>query len=154
MLIRESDPKHRSGQHAHDRSLQLQGLFGIHKILTAQQRGEQRILTGCAQFLNGFCSFILSKTLLNSAHAVVMFLPVYLRLLANERRPPPPPPYVRGRSSRGRASLSVNGRPLNSWPLSAFIAAVACVLSLMVTNANPRDLPVIRSIIRRPSLTW
>src|SRR5206468_7414037 len=80
-------------------------------------------------------------------------LRTYRRLFANERRPPPPPPG-RGRSSRGRASFTVNARPLSSWPLSAVIAALACALSSMVTNANPRDLPVMRSIMRRTSLTW
>jgi hypothetical protein len=36
MIVRERDPKHRSGQHAHDRSLQLERLFKVHKILTVE----------------------------------------------------------------------------------------------------------------------
>src|SRR5215467_1950865 len=34
------------------------------------------------------------------------------------------------------------------------MAALAWALSFMVTNANPRDLPVTWSMIRRTSLTW
>mgnify|MGYP003694099465 CR=1 FL=1 len=42
---------------------------------------------------------------------------IYRRLPANERLPPPPD--GRGRSSRGRASLTLSVRPFNSLPLSA-----------------------------------
>src|SRR5688572_31176073 len=37
-------------------------------------------------------------------------------------RPPPPPPRLPPRSSRGRASLTVKLRPLNSFPLNCAIA--------------------------------
>src|SRR5207248_405786 len=57
------------------------------------------------------------------------------------RRPPP--------SLRGRASLTVSGRPRNSAPLRASIAFWASLSSLISTNPKPRDRPVSRSMI-----TW
>lgn len=46
--------------------------------------------------------------------------PLRARSPPNSRRPLLPPPA--GRSSRGRASLTVKGRPLKSWPFRAWIA--------------------------------
>src|SRR5581483_6694221 len=72
--------------------------------------------------------------------------------------PPPPPPYPRppppgGLGSRGRASLTVNGRPSTVCPLNFEIAFCASSSELMVTNAKPRDLPVNLSCIRVTSCT-
>lgn len=63
--------------------------------------------------------------------------------------PPPPPPNPPARGSRGRASLTVSGRP---WKLKLFSASTAALASAsfgISTNPKPRDRPVSRSRI-----TW
>src|SRR5258708_13100416 len=128
MIVRGSDPKHGTGQDRRNRVFQLYGFFRIGHVVNAFEAvGDVSI----PSFVGMQSPSPTDK-------------PVYRRSLPNERPPPPP----RGRSSRGRASLTVNVRPLTSRPLSALIAALACAPSFIVTNANPRDLPVMRSIIR------
>jgi hypothetical protein len=63
-------------------------------------------------------------------------------------------PYHRGRrgplrSSRLRASLTVNGRPPNDVPFSPAIAAWASELFGISTKPKPRGRPVSRSVIIR-----
>src|SRR5918996_934514 len=66
-------------------------------------------------------------------------------------RPPPPPRLPR--SSRGRASLTVRLRPLNSLPLNCEIAASPSSLEDISTNPNPRERPVSRSSITEADST-
>src|SRR6202163_879488 len=68
----------------------------------------------------------------------------YQRDFVNERFAP---------SSFGRASLTVRLRPSRFLPSRAAIAALPSEALLMVTNANPRDLPVMRSVTRCTSVT-
>src|ERR1700731_5128508 len=56
-------------------------------------------------------------------------------------------------SSFGRASLTVRLRPSRFLPSRALIAALPSAALLMVTKANPRDLPVMRSVTRYTSVT-
>ena len=56
-------------------------------------------------------------------------------------------------SSFGRASLTVRLRPSKFLPSRALIAALPSATLLMVTKANPRDLPVMRSVTRCASVT-
>src|SRR5438477_3901783 len=126
MLVGQSDPEHGAGKDRHDRSFQLKSFFGVHD---REQAGSEILEAGCNNRFR-----------------------IYRRLPAKERLPPPP--YGRGRSSRGRASLTLRGRPFSSLPLSALIAASASAFSFMVMNAKPRDLPVMRSIISATSPTW
>ena len=73
--------------------------------------------------------------------------------------PPPPPPNPRpppppaGRSSRGRASFTVNARPSTVLPLNSLTAFVASSSEDIVTKAKPRDLPVNLSWISMTSCT-
>ena len=53
----------------------------------------------------------------------------------------------------GRASLTVRLRPPMSAPLRAVIAARPSSSELMVTNPNPRERPVVRSIMTIASVT-
>ena len=57
-------------------------------------------------------------------------------------RPPPPP------AGFGRASLTFKARPPTFAPFNAVIARSASSVSVISTNANPRDRPVSRSVIR------
>jgi len=58
-------------------------------------------------------------------------------------RPPPPPP---GRSALGRASFTLIVRPPTSFPFSPAMAFSPSSAFAISTNANPRDLPVSRSV--------
>src|ERR1700736_399914 len=68
----------------------------------------------------------------------------YQRDLGEERFAPSP---------FGRASLTVRLRPSKFLPSRALIAALPSATLLMVTKANPRDLPVMRSVTRCTSVT-
>jgi hypothetical protein len=59
-----------------------------------------------------------------------------------------PPRCWPSRSSRGRASLTVKGRPPRSVPCSPAMAARACVASGIPTKPKPRGRPVSRSVDR------
>ena len=54
----------------------------------------------------------------------------------------------------GRASLTVRLRPSRNLPSRAAIAALPPAALLIVTKANPRDLPVMRSVTRCTSVTF
>src|SRR5712671_4438318 len=75
-------------------------------------------------------------------------LPAYQRLF---RRGPPLPDR---RSVFGRASLTVNARPLSSLPLNPSIARCASASTFISTKANPLCCPVSRSvaIVTRPTV--
>src|SRR5262249_53919082 len=68
--------------------------------------------------------------------------PPPLRLPPAGRPPPAPPP-----SPLGLASLTFIGRPPRFAPLRALIALSASASFGISTNANPRDLPVSRSVM-------
>jgi hypothetical protein len=57
-------------------------------------------------------------------------------------RPPPPP------AGFGLASLTFKARPPTFAPFNAVIARSASSVSVISTNANPRERPVSRSVIR------
>src|SRR5207302_10468311 len=57
-------------------------------------------------------------------------------------RPPPPP------LGFGRASLTLRARPPTLAPFKAAMARSASSVSVISTNANPRDRPVSRSVIK------
>src|SRR5439155_2293159 len=118
--------KHRARKDGSDRSFNFDGLGGIH---VRRPREPARIFRPARRDQD-----------------------CYQRPWANLRLPPPEGRAPR--SSRGRASFTVRARPPTCLPLSAARAASACALSFMVTNAKPRDLPVMRSIISATSLTW
>src|SRR6266704_3675088 len=130
MFVRERDPEHGTGKNRHDRSFHLDRFFCIHDCRS--NCGLERLTFSSTRRAGPE----LSRP---TAHDQI----VYRRFPANGR----------GRSSRARASLTVSVRPPTSLPLSAVIAALASALSPMVTNAKPRDLPVMRSIISATSLT-
>ena len=54
---------------------------------------------------------------------------------------------LRGRSSRGLASLTVRVRPSDCWPFRVVIAAWASWSLVISTNPNPLDRPVSRSMM-------
>src|SRR5258708_27398319 len=60
-------------------------------------------------------------------------------------RPPPPPPPP-GRSALGRASFTLMVRPPKSVPFRLAIAFSPSSAFAISTKANPRDLPVSRSV--------
>jgi len=66
------------------------------------------------------------------------------------------PPYQRPESRRsrfGRASFTLSARPSNSMPFNAAMALSACESSDISTNANPRERPVSRSVIKATDST-
>src|SRR5437870_8012915 len=123
VLVCQRDTKHCAGKNRQDCPFHFNSFFQAHILIS--QAGP-RNLSGAG------CTI------------------VYRRKLAYGRRLLPD---GRGRSSRGRASLTDKARPPISLPLIAAIAALASVVSFIVMNAKPRDLPVMRSIISATSAT-
>ena len=99
MLVRKSDPKHGPRQDRRNPAFQFYSFFRTHNIDVGRAAP-----TGT-----------LERKSLPESIQIYLRKPEKLRL----------PSLERGRSARGRASLTVNGRPLNSRPLRELIAALA-----------------------------